>query len=294
MQRFRSWIEDGVGGAIAEIEAFASPPTPSGAVGELVLKGADSLTIRRPVRPGARFYLKTIGLSIVEASWPFTGQAPLWTSALERRSDGWDIVVHMTRSDVLEIRPDDAIQSQTPVNTIWLYGGAGPALEVAPEIGWLNAAKRRLAVIAALCAIALGGPVFGLAEGLQLKSEMVRLEEKAREASAPIRDAMRAQRAAATAEAALAKALAAPGLAGLLINLAHPLPEEARLTSVAIKADEVRLDGRAPSATAVLSAYSDMTGLTDVRFDGAVSALPSGQERFAIVAKRIVTSAALE
>ena len=265
MRLLRAWIEDCVGGALAEIEATA-PCRASG----LAPDSAECLTIRRPVRAGARFYLEAVGRSIVETSWPFAGQEPIWTAALERRGAGWDIVVRMQRPD----------------RAAWLKGGAGLARQDEPDKGWFTGARLRLGAAAVLFAIAIGGPLVGVAQDAAAKAEVARLAETARVAAAPVREAMRARRAAAQARAALAAAASQPGLAGLLADLAGPLPDKARLTSVVIKPGDVRLDGRAPSATAALAAYADAPGLRDVRFDGAVSAIPSGGERFTIIARR--------
>lgn len=299
MRRFRTWIEDLAGGAIAEVEALATrrPPTEAvrwapgegheagGASVDLVLDRSQSLTIRHPVRAGARFYLDPIGRSIVETRWPFADQPPVWTATLERREGGWDIVVHMLRQDLFELIRQDAAGLASPRRTLWLNGGAGPRMKIATGAArWLGAGWIRIVMTGALCAIALGGPLTEAAIGLRAKADIMVLADRASALAAPVRAALQAQRAAERVEEALGKAASKPGLSALLFDLASPLPAQARLTSVVIKPGEIRLVGSAPSATAVLAAYADAQGLSDVRFDGAVNSAPSGGERFSIIA----------
>ncbi|MEM7270343.1 MAG: hypothetical protein AAF401_13980 [Pseudomonadota bacterium] len=301
MRRLRAWIEDRVGGAIAEVEAMA-PQTPPTEIARVVLGGryddsaaqadaaldqAECLTIRRPVRAGARFYLKSIGRTIVETSWPFAHQTPIWTTVLERQGREWEIVVHVLRADRVEEIKAEASLRLTPIRRLWLNNGAGPPLDIEPQ-QWRQ--RARAAAAAVMLCLAIGAPLTGVANGLNAIAAIDGVAERARVAAEPIRAALRNERVAASANEALLRAATQPGLSNLLYDLAQPLPDVARLKAVAIRENDIRLEGRAPSAAAVLAAYADAAGLSNVRFDGPVSAIPSGGERFSIVAERAGSS----
>jgi len=298
MQKVTAWAQDALGRILAEVEMTpvrsrqTSPAywvdgrleMEDAATGVVVSLGpSDHLTIRRRVHPGARLYVGRIAASLVEATWPLSGEKPVWAAEMRKQDGDWYIFVSMVRPGLVTALNHAAEAKGLTLEAITADRQTFPNPDTRRK--WTDPTRLRLALIGALAAIAAAGPVLQMTSQLSGKAALEGLAATAVTLSTPARDALVQQRADAAASAALTRAAARPGLATLFDDLAAALPDDARLTSVSLEPPRLRLQGRGPSAAAVLAAFTDLKALSGVRFDGAVNTITGqGAERFAIIA----------
>jgi len=167
MQKVTAWAQDALGRILAEVEMTpvrsrqTSPAywvdgrleMEDAATGIVVSLGpSDHLTIRRRVHPGARLYVGRIAASLVEATWPLSGEKPVWAAEMRKQDGDWYIFVSMVRPGLVTALNHAAEAKGLTLEAITADRQTFPNPDTRRK--WTDPTRLRLALIGALAAIA--------------------------------------------------------------------------------------------------------------------------------------------